>query len=106
MPLRANRDEPLPATYLITVNNIEGGNVEARTHIPNVALPGFGDLVAEPKRAARLAEIGDEPGYVYFDSDRDGRVKWSGNPYFGSWRSQQAEVCEGIDFDEIIHDDQ
>ena len=107
MPLRANRDAALPPAYLITVNNIENGNVEARTHVPNVALPGFGGFVAGPREAqsAKYAD-GDEPGYVYFESDRDGRVKWAGNPYFGTWRSQQTEVCEGLDFDEIIHDEQ
>ncbi|KAJ5851553.1 uncharacterized protein N7529_010938 [Penicillium soppii] len=102
MPLRANRDAALPPAYLITVNNIENGNVEARTHIPNAALPGFGGLVAGPRDAL----YGDEPGYVYFENDRDGRVKWAGNPYFGAWRSQQAEVCKGLDFDEIIYDEQ
>lgn len=106
MPLQANRDAALPPAYLITVNNIEGGNVEARTHIPNIMLPGFGSLVAGPRGAELSKAGGNEPGYVYFDSDRDGRVKWAGNPYFGSWRSQQAEVCEGLDLDEIIHDEQ
>jgi hypothetical protein len=107
MPLRANRDTALPPAYLITVNNMENGNIEARTHIPNVALPGFGGLVAGPRDAqsAKSAD-GEEPGYVYFENDRDGRVKWAGNPYFGTWRSQQAEVCEGLDFDEIVHDEQ
>ncbi|CAG8285383.1 unnamed protein product [Penicillium salamii] len=106
MPLRTNRDAALPPAYLITVNNIENGNVEARTHIPNDYLPGFGSLVAGPRQAELSKSLGDEPGYVYFESDHDGRVKWAGNPYFGTWRSQQAEVCEGLDLDEIIHDEQ
>ncbi|OQE40016.1 hypothetical protein PENCOP_c006G02626 [Penicillium coprophilum] len=108
MPLRANREANPPPVYLITVNNIENGNVEARTHVPNVALPGFGGLVVGPQGAARAAKLADaeQPGYVYFDNDRDGHVKWDNNPYFGTWRSQQAEVCEGLNFDEIIHDEQ
>ncbi|KAJ5958260.1 uncharacterized protein N7479_005410 [Penicillium vulpinum] len=108
MPLRANREADLPPVYLITVNNIENGHIEARTHVPNVALPGFGGLVVGAQRAAKVATLADadQPGYVYFDNDRDGRVKWANNPYFGTWRSQQAEVCEGLDFDEIIHDEQ
>lgn len=106
MPLSANRDVALPPAYLITVNNMGNGNVEARTHIPNTALPGFGNLIAGPRGAGASSPHGDEPGYVYFESDRDGHVKWAGNPYFGTWRSQQAEVCQGLDLDEIIHDEQ
>ncbi|CAG8900175.1 unnamed protein product [Penicillium egyptiacum] len=108
MPLRANREADLPPVYLITVNNLENGNVEARTHVPNVALPGFGGLVVGLRGAAKAAKSADvdQPGYVYFDSDSDGHVKWANNPYFGTWRSQQAEVCEGLDLDEIVHDEQ
>jgi hypothetical protein len=107
MPLRPDRDSALPPVYLITVNNMENAKVEARTHIPNLALSGFGDIVAGPLRAAKLleSEDGNQPGYVWFDNDRDGRVKWTNNPYLGTWRSQQAEVCEGLDLDEIIYDD-
>ena len=46
-----------------------------------------------------------EPGYVYFDNDNEGHAKWDNNPYFGTWRSQQAEVCDGLDFDEIIDEE-
>ncbi|KAJ5146335.1 uncharacterized protein N7515_000899 [Penicillium bovifimosum] len=107
MPLRPDRDSDLPPVYLITVNNMENAKVEARTHIPNLALPGFGDIVAGPLRAAKLYESEDasRPGYVWFDNDRDGRVKWSDSPYFGTWRSQQAEVCQGLDLDEILYVD-
>ncbi|KAJ5562898.1 hypothetical protein N7461_001659 [Penicillium sp. DV-2018c] len=106
MPLHPNRDSALPPVYLITVNNMENAQVEARTHIPNLALPGFGDTVAGPLRAAKLleSEDGNRPGYVWFDSDRDGRVK-TDSPYFGTWRAQQADVCEGLDLDEVIYVD-
>ncbi|KAJ5795125.1 hypothetical protein N7457_001724 [Penicillium paradoxum] len=108
IPLRANRNADIPPIYLITVNNVEGRKVETRTHVPNVALAGFGNLVAGPQRAAKLAKsaVGSEPGYVYFDNDRDGHVKWDNNPYFGAWRSRQSEVCEGLDFDEIVENEQ
>lgn len=107
MPLSPNRDAGIPPVYLITVNNIENAKIETRTHVPNLALSGFGGLVAGPQRAAKLAKAADgsEPGYVYFDNDRDGHVKWADNPYFGSWRTLQSEVCEGLDLDEVVEDE-
>lgn len=109
VPLRAERDNHLPPAYLITVNNVGGGQVEARTHIPNIGLPGFGGLIAPPW-GYKTGDSGDEsfqqPAYVYFENDRDGQVKWAGNPLFGTWRAQQYEVCEGLDFDDdnIYHE--
>lgn len=103
MPLRAERDADLPPVYLITVNNVGHGNIEARTHVPNVALPGFGSLVTGPwgiKPEYGVDGVIQQPGYVYFENDRDGQVKWAGNPLFGTWRAQQSEVCEGLDFDD------
>ncbi|KAJ5908506.1 hypothetical protein N7495_001188 [Penicillium taxi] len=97
-PLRPDRDTYLPPAYLITVNNVATGNVQARTHIPNVNLPGFGHLVMGTKRFS--AENSEAPGYVFFDNDRDGHVKWDGNPLFGTWRTQQYEVCDGLDFED------
>lgn len=97
MSLRPDRDENLPPVYLITVNNVDGGRVQTRTHVPNTDLPGFGNLVIGP---TDFDETGDLPGYVYFENDRDGQVKWAGNPLFGAWRAQQHEVCEGLDFDD------
>ena len=107
MPLRAERDAHLPPVYLITVNNVGGGNVEARGHVPNVALPGFGELATGPwgVKSARDS-IDDRPGYVFFENDRDGHVRWAGNPLFGAWRAQQYEVCDGLDLDEVIHDEE
>jgi hypothetical protein len=99
MSLRPDRDENLPPVYLITVNNVDGGRVQTRTHVPNPDLPGFGNLVTGPADFDATSEL---PGYVYFENDRDGQVKWAGNPLFGAWRSQQHEVCEGIDFDEDL----
>lgn len=104
MPLRPDRDATLPPVYLVTVNNIAAGNVEARGHVPNVALPGFGSLVAGPW-AANAADQATQPGYVYFERDADGHVRWADNPLFGLWRAQQAEVCEGLDLDGVYHDD-
>lgn len=109
MPLRPERDADLPPVYLITVNHIGSGNIEARGHIPNVALPGFGHLVAGPW-AVKSPKDDDydedeQPGYVFFENDKDGHVKWAGNPLFGSWRAQQYDVCDGLDLDDIIHDE-
>lgn len=110
MPLRADRDATLPPVYLITVNNVGGGGrVEARGHVPNVALPGFGGLVTGPW-GAQSAQEDDydedkQPGYVFFEHDDDGHVKWAKNPLFGAWRAQQYQVCEGLDFDDVHDDD-
>ncbi|OOQ89776.1 hypothetical protein PEBR_06534 [Penicillium brasilianum] len=97
MSLRPDRDETLPPVYLITVNNVDGGRVQTRTHVPKADLPGFGNLVIGP---ADFDGTGELPGYVYFENDRDGQVKWAGNPLFGTWRAQQHEVCEGLEFDD------
>lgn len=100
MPLRVERDAALPPVYLITVNNVGHGNIEVRTHVPNVALPGFGNLITGPwgvKPEYNVDGVVQQPGYVYFESDRDGQVKWAGNPLFGTWRAQQFEVCEALD---------
>lgn len=112
MPLRPDRDADLPPVYLIAVNNVGGGNVEARGHIPNLALEGFGHLVTGPWGVRRgldgtRDEEDESPGYVFFENDKDGHVKWAGNPLFGAWRAQQYEVCEGLDLDDVIvHDEQ
>ncbi|KAE8322246.1 hypothetical protein BDV39DRAFT_184287 [Aspergillus sergii] len=103
MPLRPDRDVALPPVYLVTVNNVGAGQVEARGHVPNVALPGFGSLVTGPWGVDRPAGE-EQPGYVFFEHDEDGHVSWSGNSLFGPWRAGQYDVCEGIDFDDV-HDD-
>ncbi|KAH8423525.1 uncharacterized protein LDX57_001285 [Aspergillus melleus] len=110
MPLRADRDATLPPVYLITVNNVGSGHIEARGHVPNVALPGFGKLVTGPEGARSSSQDEDEdvqtqPGYVFFEHDNDGHVKWAKNPLFGAWRAQQYQVCEGLDFDDVHDDD-
>lgn len=107
-PLRAERDIELPPVYLITTNNVGAGNIETRTHIPNLGLSGFGSLVASPKDLKSQAEdeTNQSPGYVYFENDRDGRVKLDKNPLFGTWRSQQSEVCDGLDLDDFDDDEQ
>ncbi|KAJ9222781.1 hypothetical protein DTO169C6_4796 [Paecilomyces variotii] len=93
MPLKPEREPNLPPVYLIAVNNM-GDHVEARTHIPNVAIPGFGELVTGPWG-------GENPdaAYVFFEKDHDGHVRWEDNPLFGTWRAQQNEVCEGLNLD-------
>jgi hypothetical protein len=93
MPLRANQEPNLPPVYLITVNSLPD-RIEARTHIPNVALRGFGDLVARP---GYKSPNGDDPAYVYFDWDEDGHAKWEDNPWYGRWRKEQFDECEGLD---------
>lgn len=97
MSLRPDRDENLPPVYLITVNNVDGGRVQTRTHVPNADLPGFGNLVVGPGEFDADSEL---PGYVYFENNRDGQVKSARNPLFGAWRLQQSQVCEGLDFDD------
>jgi len=109
MPLRAEREADLPPVYLITVNNVGGGSIETRTHIPNIHLPGFGGLVAGPWGVRPESADGEpvqQPAYVYFQNDRDGHVKWAGNPLFGSWRSKQSEVCPGLDLDDVFYHDE
>ncbi|KKK15445.1 hypothetical protein ARAM_005358 [Aspergillus rambellii] len=109
MPLRAERDSSLPPVYLITVNNVENGHVEARGHIPNAELEEFGRLVTGPAgvRPNSDAEYGrdNQPGYVFFEREDDGLVKWARNPLFGSWRAQQYEICDGLDLDVIYDSD-
>ena len=108
MPLRAERDSALPPVYLITVNSVENGHIEARGHVPNTDIPGFSNLVTGPDGvlSANKDEFNpdEQPGYVYFEQDDDGHVKWAHNPLFGSWRVGQHEVCEGLDLDDAVHD--
>lgn len=107
MPLRADRDAQLPPVYLIAVNNVPG-HVEARAHIPDVRIPGFGDLVTGPWGVTSRSEglnAEERPGYVYFEYDEDGHVKWKDNPLYGAWRAQQYEECDGLDFDAYGYDD-
>ncbi|KAL5343499.1 hypothetical protein BJX70DRAFT_354325 [Aspergillus crustosus] len=105
MPLRAARDTLLPPVYLVTVNNIENGNVEARGHIPNMALDGFGRIVTGTWGVQTSSDSSsnnsEQPGYVYFERDDQGQAKWAQNPMYGSWRSQQYEVCDGLDLDDV-----
>jgi hypothetical protein len=93
MPLRAEKDVSLPPAYLITVNSL-GHRVEARTHVPNILLPGFRELVAGPD-----IENPDLPAYVFFEQDKDGHVHWKGNRWFGAWRVAQQEVCDSLDLE-------
>lgn len=102
--LHAERDSYLPPVYLVTVNNVGFRNVQARTHVPNKSLPGFGNLIMSPKSIEWSDDFDetDLPGYVYFENDRHGRANWADNPFFGTWRARQSEVCEGLDFDEDL----
>ncbi|KAL4788639.1 hypothetical protein BJX76DRAFT_2081 [Aspergillus varians] len=105
MPLRAERDSNLPPAYLVSVNNIEHGHVEARGHIPNLALEGFGGIVTGPWGVQAESDNNNEadklPGYVFFERDDENQVKWENNPLFGSWRAQQYEICDGLDLDDV-----
>jgi len=112
MPLKAERDDALPPVYLVTVNNVGAGQVEARGHVPNGTLPGFGQLAAGPEVVQSFQSSRDgihdedrQPGYVFFEHDRDGHVRWAGNPLYGTWRAGLHEVCEGLDLDDDTHDD-
>ncbi|KAL4872448.1 hypothetical protein BDV12DRAFT_162218 [Aspergillus spectabilis] len=108
MPLRAERDTDLPPIYLVTVNNIENGNVEARGHIPNMALEGFGRIVTGPWGVQAApdsdSKSDNQPGYVFFERDEQGQAKWAHNPLYGSWRAQQYEVCDGLELDDLTFD--
>lgn len=90
------------------MNNVGTGHVEARGHIPNVALPGFGQLAAGPWAVKLSRDSDHDPteqlGYVFFEHDDDGHVRWDGNAVYSAWRAQQAEVCDGIDLDDLMHD--
>ncbi|KAL1974678.1 hypothetical protein VTN31DRAFT_4882 [Thermomyces dupontii] len=97
LPLLPNKNPSLPPAYLITVNP-KPDRVEARTHIPNVTIRGFGDLVASP---SYKNPAGQGPAYAYFDVSDDGHVRWENNPYYGQWRKEQYEVCDGLDLESI-----
>lgn len=101
MPLKAERDNTLPPVYLVTVNNVGAGQVEARGHVPNETLPGFGHLAAGPDDY----DSDKQPGYVFFEHDKDGHVRWAGNPFYGTWRTGLQDVCAGLDLDDIHDDD-
>lgn len=100
MPLRADRDATLPPVYLITVNNARD-HIEARTHIPNVLLRGFGDLVAGPDTERRDDDDHGGPAYIFFEQDNDGHVRLQDNHWFAQWRREQYDVCDGLDLDRI-----
>ncbi|KAJ5280398.1 hypothetical protein N7478_005770 [Penicillium angulare] len=103
MTLRPDRDADLPPVYLITVNNVGGGNVQARTHVPNSDLPEFGALVRKPRTV--IAQDDDEetfedPAYIYLGKGKSGSPKDDDSPVVQTWRSQTHEVCPGVDFDD------
>ncbi|EED17578.1 conserved hypothetical protein [Talaromyces stipitatus ATCC 10500] len=93
MPLRAHNEAKIPPVYLISVNSMRN-RVEARTHVPNVALRGFGDLAAGPNF---VKVTGKDPAYVFFDWDEDGRIQQENNTYYDRWRQESANVCGGLD---------
>lgn len=95
MPLRAHDESRIPPVYLISVNT-RRNRVEARTHVPNVALRGFGDLAAGPNYKK---VTGKDPAYVFFEWDEDGHVKRENNPYYDQWRKDQSQVCAGLDLE-------
>lgn len=99
LALHPERDADLPPVYLITVNNIGIRNVQARTHVPNRNLAGFGNLITGSESVTLDSDDDDLdlPGYIYFENDRDERMTWSDNSLFGTWRARQHEVCEGLD---------
>jgi hypothetical protein len=93
MPLRAHDEARLPPVYLISVNTMRN-RVEARTHVPNVALRGFGDLAAGPNFKK---VTGKDPAYVFFELDNDGHVQQENNTYYNQWRDEMAEICVRLD---------
>jgi hypothetical protein len=96
MPLLAHQEARLPPVYLISVNTMRN-RVEARTHIPNVALRGFGDLAAGP---TYKHTSGIDPAYVFFEWNEDGySTRQEDNPYYQQWRKEQRQVCKEVDFE-------
>lgn len=95
-PLHAERDADLPPIYLVTVNNVEGGRVQARTHVPNPSLPDFEALVRNSKEVSSRDE--DDLAYVYFGKDLKKTAKNDKSSLLEIWREEQREVCPGIDF--------
>ncbi|QKX63509.1 uncharacterized protein TRUGW13939_10680 [Talaromyces rugulosus] len=96
MPLLAHQEARLPPVYLISVNTMRN-RVEARTHIPNVAMRGFGDLAAGP---TYKCTSGIDPAYVFFEWDEDRHnTKQEDNPYYHQWRKEQTQVCKEVNFD-------
>lgn len=93
MPLRAHDEARIPPVYLISVNTMRN-RVEARTHVPNVALRGFGDLVASPNYKK---VTGNDPAYVFFEWDESGHIQQENNTYYDQWRKEQSQVCAGLD---------
>ncbi|GAM36548.1 hypothetical protein TCE0_018f05716 [Talaromyces pinophilus] len=93
MPLRAHDEAKIPPVYLLSVNTMRN-RVEARTHVPNVALRGFGDLAAGPNF---VKVTGKNPAYVFFDWDEDGRIQQDNNTYYEQWTQEVGEVCVGLD---------
>ncbi|PYH80359.1 hypothetical protein BO82DRAFT_338212 [Aspergillus uvarum CBS 121591] len=111
VPLRPDRERVLPGdgAYLVTVNRVGSvGQVEARGHVMRreVRDGGFGGLVRGV--AGVGSGIGDEgedtgagvgPGYVVFETEVDGRVRWEGNELYGAWRRGVEGVCPGVGFE-------
>ncbi|KAJ5919915.1 hypothetical protein N7454_009750 [Penicillium verhagenii] len=108
--LRPDRDADLPPVYLITVNNIGSGNVQARTHVPNPSLPEFQALVRGSQKIISQDEDQDEliepPAYVYFENDRRGHIKFEKSSYYQKWRAELVDVCDGLDFDDDFYGDE
>lgn len=107
MPLKAELDNALPPVYLVTVSNVGAGQVEARGHVPNIDLPGLGQLAAGPEAVQTTRDDDydedERPAYVIFDHDRDGHVRWAGNPFYETWRAGLYDVCDGLDLDDNIY---
>ncbi|KAJ5609333.1 hypothetical protein N7528_009900 [Penicillium herquei] len=100
MTLRPERDADLPPVYLITVNNVGSGHVQARTHVPNPIMPDFKALV---RRSQSIMfdddeEVTDLPAYVYFGKQSEEMGSGDKNLLLQSWRKQQHDVCPEVDF--------
>ncbi|KAJ5735910.1 uncharacterized protein N7483_001035 [Penicillium malachiteum] len=102
MTLRPERDADLPPVYLITVNNVGSGHVQARTHVPNPIMPDFKALV---RRSQSIMSDDDEdeeitelPAYVYFGKHSKEKGSGNKNPLLQSWRKQRQDVCPELHF--------
>ncbi|OJJ99687.1 hypothetical protein ASPACDRAFT_1888360 [Aspergillus aculeatus ATCC 16872] len=103
VPLRPDRESVLPGNgaYLVTVNRVGSvGQVEARGHVMRreVKEGGFGGLVRGVDVDTDTG-AGEEAGYVVFETEEDGRVRWEGNELYGAWRRGVEGVCPGVEFE-------
>ncbi|RAH47857.1 uncharacterized protein BO95DRAFT_472101 [Aspergillus brunneoviolaceus CBS 621.78] len=102
VPLRPERESVLPGggAYLVTVNRVGSvGQVEARGHVMRREVGGLVRGVVAEGDTDVDAGVGEQAGYVVFETEEDGRVRWEGNALYGAWRRGVEGVCPGVEFE-------